>query len=184
MKFYALMAIGGVLLLLPSNLAFQAHAGGLDALAQPAPANAPVQGAPAPERANAPAQAAPAPANAGANSAKTETAPAKPEPTRLSCRALRSDIGMYEPLRFLSVTIDIPKNYVKMIHEGDGKIFEFAGGEGGHGSRNFVKITDDAVVYGQQGRETWRIDRYTGTMTSSAFTIQFECQLRPSERKF
>ena len=174
MKCYAPMAIGAALLLLPLNLAFQAHAGGLDALAQPAPANAPAQAAPA----------RPAPANAEANSAKTETAPAKPEPTRLSCRALRSDIGMYEPLRFLSVTIDIPKNYVKMVHEGDGKIFEFAGGEGGHGSRNFVKITDDAVVYGQQGRETWRIDRYTGTMTSSAFTIQFECQLRPSERKF
>lgn len=171
MKCCAPMAIGAALLLLPLNLAFQAHAGGLDALAQSAPADAPPQ-------------AAPAPANAGANSAKTETPPAKPEPTRLSCRALRSDIGMYEPLRFLSVTIDIPKNYVKMVHEGDGKIFEFAGGEGGHGSRNFVKITDDAVVYGQQGRETWKIDRYTGTMTSSAFTIQFECQLRPSERKF
>ena len=35
--------IGGALLLLPLNLAFQAHAGGLDALAQPAPANAPAQ---------------------------------------------------------------------------------------------------------------------------------------------
>lgn len=162
MKCYALMGIGASLLLVPLNPAFQAHAGGLDALAQPAPE----------------------PANAGANSAKTETAPAKPEPTRLSCKAVRTDIGMYEPLRFLSVTIDIPKNYVKMVHEGDGKIFEFTGAEGGNGSRNFVKITDDAVVYGQQGRETWRIDRYTGTMTSSAFTIQFECQLRPSERRF
>jgi hypothetical protein len=154
------MAIGAALLLLPSNLAFRAHAGGLDALAQSAPANA------------------------EANSAKTETAPAKPEPTRLSCRAVRSDIGMYEPLRFLSVTVDIPKKYVKMVHDGDGKIFEFTGAEGSNGSRNFVKITEEAVVYGQQGRETWRIDRYTGTMTSSAFTIQFECQLRPSERKF
>ena len=44
MKCCALMAIGAALLLLPLNLAFQAHAGGLDALAQPAPANAPRAG--------------------------------------------------------------------------------------------------------------------------------------------
>lgn len=110
--------------------------------------------------------------------------PANPEPVPiiLACRAVRNDIGMYEPLRFMSVAIDMAKKTVKIVHEGDGKIFEFSDGGGGKG--NFVKITGNSVVYGQQGRETWRIDRYTGTMTSSAFTIQFECQLRPSERKF
>ena len=43
MKCCAPMAIGAALLLLPLNLAFQAHAGGLDALAQSAPADAPPQ---------------------------------------------------------------------------------------------------------------------------------------------
>ena len=84
----------------------------------------------------------------------------------------------------MSVTIDMPKKFVKVVHEGDGKAFEFNDGSGRNGSGAFVKISDDAVVYGQQGRETWRIDRYTGTMTSSAFTIQFQCQPRPAERKF
>ncbi len=158
----ACIAAGAALLLLPLNSGFPAYAQGDAALAQPAPANT------------------------VANPAKSEAGPAKPEaapaPTKLTCRALRSDIGMYEPLRFISITVDISKKYVKMVQEGDGKIFEFAGE--GSGKGDFVKITDESIAYGRQGRETWRIDRYTGTMTSSAFTIQFECQLRPAERKF
>ena len=63
-------------------------------------------------------------------------------------------------------------------------LFEYMDGGLGNAHRNFVKITDDSVEYGRQGKETWRIDRYTGTMTSSTFTIQFECQPRPTERKF
>ena len=147
----------------------------------------------------APATAGTAPATAGTAPAKTEAAAAKteaaqaspakqavpakvePPPTQLTCRAVRNDIGMYEPLRFMTITIDLPKKYVKMVHEGDGRVFEYK--DGAPAYRSFVKITDDSVVYGQ-GRETWRIDRYTGNMTSSAFTIQFECQLRPAERKF
>ncbi len=146
-----------------------------------------------------PAGSVDSPGKNEASPAKTEAAPAKteasagkqvppanvePVPTQLSCRAVRNDIGMYEPLRFMTITVDLPKKYVKMIHEGDGRVFEYRDGGPGNGYKNFVKITDDSVVYGQQGRETWRIDRYTGTMTSSAFTIQFECQLRPAARKF
>ncbi len=127
-----------------------------------------------------------------ANPAMPETSPAKlaspakvePVPTQLSCRAVRNDIGMYEPLRFMTITIDLPKKYVKMVHEGDGRVFEYRDGGPGNGYKNFVQITDESVSYGQHGRETWRIDRYTGTMTSTAFTIQFECQLRPAARKF
>jgi len=110
----------------------------------------------------------------------TGAAQSAPAPTKLVCKAVRNDIGMLEPLRFMTVTIDFPKKYVKMVHEGDGKVFEYTDGPG---NKNFVKITDDSVAYGQ-GRETWRIDRFTGTMTSSAFTIQFECQPRPTGRKF
>ncbi len=132
--------------------------------------------------------AAPAKSQTGSENIpdKNEAGPAKvdPVPTKLSCRAVRNDIGMYEPLRFMSITIDIPKKYVKTVHEGDGRIIEYTDGGPAASYKSFVKITDDSVVYGQQGRETWKIDRYTGTMTSSAFTIQFECQLRPSERKF
>jgi hypothetical protein len=117
--------------------------------------------------------------NPAKDTSEAQPAPA-PAPTKLVCKAVRNDIGMLEPLRFITVTIDFPKKYVKVVHEGDGKVFEYADGPG---SKNFVKITDDSVVYGQ-GRETWRIDRYTGTMTSSAFTIQFECQVRPADRKF
>lgn len=134
------------------------------------------------------------PAKAEAGAAKDAIAPkpakeaiaAKPEPppAKLACRAVRNDIGMYEPLRFMSITIDIPKKYVKVVHEGDGRIFEFTDGGTGNGRRPFVKITDDSITFGQPGHETWRIDRYTGTMTSTAFTIQFECQRRPAERKF
>jgi hypothetical protein len=159
--------------------------------------NAPA-GTPPANSENIPAKNEASPANeAGpvneASPEKTEAAPAKteapnqaspakvePAPTQLSCRAVRNDIGMYEPLRFMTITIDLPKKYVKMVHEGDGRVFEYRDG----GPKNFVRITDDTVIYGQQGRETWRIDRYTGTLTSTAFTIQFECQLRPAERKF
>ncbi len=164
------------LLLLPLNSGFPAYAQGDAAPAQAAPANAVAN--PAKSEAG-PAKPEAAPAKSEASQPKAEATPA---PTKLSCRALRSDIGMYEPMRFISITVDISKKYVKMVQEGDGKIFEFAGE--GSGKGDFVKITDELIVYGRQGRETWRIDRYTGTMTSSAFTIQFECQLRPAERKF
>lgn len=183
----ACIAAGAALLLLPLNSGFPAYAQGDAAPAQPAPANTVAN--PAKSEAG-PAKPEAAPAKSEASQPKAEATPAKapgtakqePAPTKLTCRALRNDIGMYEPLRFISITVDISKKYVKMVHEGDGKIFEFAGE--GTGKGDFVKITDESIVYGRQGRETWRIDRYTGTMTSSAFTIQFECQLRPAERKF
>ncbi len=127
------------------------------------------------------------PAAANPEPAKTAAAPAKaePSPTRLSCRAARHDIGIFEPLRFMSITIDMTKKYVKMVHEGDGKIFEYTDGEtSAPGRRNFVKVTDDNITYGLQGYEAWKIDRYTGTLTNSTFTIPFECQVRPAERKF
>jgi hypothetical protein len=195
MKYRAPLAIGAALLVLPFTPAFQAYAEGEAPTAAPAPA----QAAPSsrPETEPAPAQAAPSPAKQG-EPAPNQAPPAKPEPAqatansanpeppaiKLSCRAVRNDIGMYEPLRFMSVTIDLPKKYVKVVHEGDGKTFEFTDGGGRKNPAAFVKITDDSVAYGQQGRESWRIDRYTGTMTSSSFTIQFECQPRPAERKF
>lgn len=155
----ALVTIGAALLL----AAF--HATGF-AWAEDAPAATPQEAAkPQASPANDAGAAQPAPAQA---------------PTKLTCKAVRNDIGMLEPLRFMTVTIDFPKKYVKIIHEGDGKIFEYGDGPG---NNHFVKITDDSLIFGH-GRETWRIDRYTGTMTSSAFTIQFECQLRPAARKF
>ena len=197
MKYRAPLAIGAALLVLPFTPAFQAYAEG----EAPPVAPAPAQAAPSskPETGTAPAPAAPSPAKqeepapnqATAPPAKLESAqaasnPANPAPPaiKLTCRAVRNDIGMYEPLRFMSVTIDLPKKYVKVVHEGDGKAFEFTDGGGRKNPAVFVKITDDSVAYGQQGRESWRIDRYTGTMTSSSFTIQFECQPRPAERKF
>ncbi len=91
---------------------------------------------------------------------------------------------MYESLRIISITVDPAKKYVRMVHEGDGKAFEFTDGStSAQGNKNFVKVTDELIVYGQ-GRETWKIDRYTGTLTSATIAIPFECQLRPSERKF
>ncbi len=108
----------------------------------------------------------------------------QPSPTKLHCKAARVDLGMYESLRIISLTVDPSKKYVKMVHEGDGKTFEFTdGATSAQGNKNFVKVTDELIVYGQ-GRETWKIDRYTGTLTSAAIAIPFECQLRPSERKF
>ncbi|MGO9172670.1 MAG: hypothetical protein ACLP7P_11975 [Rhodomicrobium sp.] len=127
------------------------------------------------------------PAAANAEPAKTASAQAKAEasPARLSCRASRHDIGIYEPLRFMSLTVDVTKKYVKMVHEGDGKIFEYTGGETSAPSRRtFVTITDDNITFGQLGNEAWKIDRYTGTLTNSSFAIPFECQVRPAERKF
>ena len=195
MKYRAPLAIGAALLVLPLTPAFRAYAEG------EAPAVAPAQAAPGskPETGPATALAAQSPAKQEEPAPNQATAPpAKPEPAqtaanpantpppaiKLSCRAVRNDIGMYEPLRFMSVTIDMPKKYVRVVHEGDGRAFEFTDGGGHKNPAMFVKITDDSVAYGQQGRESWRIDRYTGTMTSSSFTIQFECQPRPAERKF
>ncbi len=171
----ATITIGTALALLTMCQGFTAFAQGEDA-----PAGTP------------PASSETIPGMNESSPAKTEASPAKqaspatvePVATKLSCRAVRNDIGMYEPLRFMSITIDIPKKYVKMVHEGDGRIFEFKDGGPGNAYKNFVKITDESVTYGLQGRETWKIDRYTGTMTSTAFTIQFECQLRPSTPKF
>ena len=121
--------------------------------------------------------------------AKTEpaqTGPAKTglRPTHLFCKALRGDLGIFEPMRYMSITIDAAKRQVKVVHEGDGKTIEYDDGvAGARGLRNFVKVTDETIVYGQ-GSEIWKIDRYTGTLTSSALGIPFECQLRPKERKF
>jgi hypothetical protein len=58
---------------------------------------------------------------------------------------------MYEPLRFMPVTIGLPKKYVRVVHEGDGKAFEFTEGRGRKKLAAFVKITDDTGVHGQQG---------------------------------
>ena len=84
----------------------------------------------------------------------------------------------------MSITVDPAKKYVKVVHEGDGQTFEFTDGSTSvRGYRNFVKVTEETIVYGQ-GRESWKIDRYTGTLTSASIAIPFECQVRPSERKF
>jgi hypothetical protein len=118
---------------------------------------------------------------------KPAVAPAEAElkPIKLACKASRNDIGMYEPLRYMTITIDWGKKYVKMVHEGDGRTFEYVDGEtGAQGRQYFVRVTDDNVSYGQRGQDSWKIDRYTGTLTSSSITIAFECQVRPRERKF
>ena len=115
---------------------------------------------------------------------KSEESASQPNPTKLHCRATRTDLGMYEPLRIMSITVDPAKKYVKVVHEGDGQTFEFTDGSTSiQGYRNFVKVTEETIVYGQ-GRESWKIDRYTGTLTSASIAIPFECQVRPSERKF
>ena len=77
-------------------------------------------------------------------------ADAEPKPTKLSCRAARLDLGMYESPRIISITVDPGKKYVKMVHEGDGKTFEFMDGStNAQGNKNFVKVTDELIVYGQ-----------------------------------
>ena len=68
-----------------------------------------------------------------------------------------------------------------MVQEADGKTFEFSDGARAH--KGIRISTDELIGYGQ-GRESCKIDRYTGTLTSAAIAIPFECQLRPSERKF
>ena len=84
---------------------------------------------------------------------KSEPPAAKPNPTKLHCRATRTDLGMYEPLRVMSITIDPTKRYVKVVHEGDGQTFEFTDGSTSvQGSRNFVKVTEETIVYGQGRR--------------------------------
>ncbi len=112
-------------------------------------------------------------------------APAKSSPTVLSCKAARGEVGIFEPLRYMTITVDMTKKYVKMIHQGDGKTFEYNEGDFGvQGGRNFVNVTDDMIVFGQQGHEIWKIDRYTGTLTNTTIAIPFECQVRPTDRKF
>jgi len=84
----------------------------------------------------------------------------------------------------MSITVDPAKKYVKVVHEGDGQTFEFTDGSTSvQGYRNFVKVTEETIVYGQ-GRESWKIDRYTGTLSSASIAIPFDCQVGPSERKF
>jgi len=120
----------------------------------------------------------------GARDASVQKSQAAAQPTKLSCKAARIDLGKYESLRIISITVDPAKKYVKMVHEGDGRTFEFTDGlPSAQGNKNFVKVTDELIVYGQ-GQETWKIDRYTGALTSAVIAIPFECQLRPSERKF
>jgi hypothetical protein len=182
MKYRAPLAFGAALLVLPFTPAFQVYAEAEAPAATPAPAQA--AQSPAKQEEPAPNQGTASPAKLEPTQAAATPANTPPPAIKLSCRAVRNDIGMYEPLRFMSVTIDLPKKYVRVVHEGDGKAFEFTDGGGRKNPAVFVKITDDSVAYGQQGRESWRIDRYTGTMTSSSFTIQFECQPRPAERKF
>ena len=53
------------------------------------------------------------------------------------------------------------------------------GATSAQGNKNFVKVTDELIAYGQ-GRESWKIDHYTGTLKSAAIAIPFECQLHPS----
>ena len=125
-----------------------------------------------------------APTAENAAKSKSEQPAAQPNPTKLHCKATRTDLGIYEPLRIMSITVDPAKKYVKVVHEGDGQTFEFTDGSTSvQGFRNFVKVTEETIVYGQ-GRESWKIDRYTGTLTSASIAIPFECQVRPSERKF
>ena len=119
-----------------------------------------------------------------AANSQSEQPAARLNPTKLHCRATRTDLGMYEPLRLMSITVDPAKKNVKVIHEGDGQTFEFTDGSTSvQGYRKFVKVTEETIVYGQ-GRELWKIHRYTGTLTSASIAIPFECQVRPSERKF
>ncbi len=107
-----------------------------------------------------PAKPAPAAGNAanaqGSQSAangRSEQFASQANPTKLQCRATRTDLGMYEPLRIMSITVDPAKKYVKVVHEGDGQTFEFTDGSTSvQGYRNFVKVTDETIVYGQ-GRE-------------------------------
>jgi hypothetical protein len=116
---------------------------------------------------------------------ESRTVAPDPKPARLACKASRNDIGMFEPLRHMSITVDMSRKYVKMVHEGDGKTYEYRDGETGpQGSKYFVQVTDDNVSYGRQGHEAWKIDRYTGTLTNSSITISFECHPRPTERRF
>ena len=45
---------------------------------------------------------------------------------------------------------------MKMVHEGEGKTFAFSdGATSAQGSKNFVKVTDELIVYGQ-GRKSSR----------------------------
>jgi len=98
------------------------------------------------------AKPAPAPENAG-NGQGSQQLAAKPNPTKLHCRATRTDLGVYEPLRIMSITVDPAKKYVKVVHEGDGQTFEFTGGSTSvQGYRNFVKVTEETIVYGQGSR--------------------------------
>ena len=84
---------------------------------------------------------------------KSEESASQPNPTKLHCRATRTDLGVYEPLRIMSITVDPAKKYVRVVHEGDGQTFEFTDGSTSvQGYRNFVKVTEETIVYGQ-GRE-------------------------------
>ncbi len=89
---------------------------------------------------------------AGQGAPNAQSAP-KPSPTKLHCRAARVDLGMYKSLRVISITVDPAKKYVKMVHEGDGKTFEFTDGStSAQGNKNFVKVTDELIMYGQGRR--------------------------------
>lgn len=88
-----------------------------------------------------------------ATNIKSGTSAAGSSSTKLHCRAVRTDLGVYEPLRIMSITVDPAKKYVKVVHEGDGQTLEFTDGStSAQGHKNFVKVTDETIVYGQ-GRE-------------------------------
>jgi hypothetical protein len=92
----------------------------------------------------------------GAQAASVQKSQPAAQPTKLSCKAARIDLGKYESLRIISITVDPAKKYVKMVHEGDGRTFEFTDGlPSAQGNKNFVKVTDELIVYGQ-GQETSR----------------------------
>jgi hypothetical protein len=173
----------GAALILSASYAANAENTAPATAPSPAPAFAAVVPNPAPSESSTPSTP-PAAANPGAAANANPAPDTKAASAKLSCRASRGELGIFETMRFMTLTIDLTNKYVKMAHQGDNKIFEYKDGStSSSGDRGFVTITDENIVYGR-GRETWKIDRYTGTLTNPSISIPFECQLRAAERKF